>query len=565
MTEAVAEASTPRGETPPLSEHARRISYFMLVRLVMLAGLTVLASIISYTRGDAFSVQHTILLWLAVGGGFALTIVFARRLPHVEDLGRFAAFQTATDIALSALTVYISGGVESGFVTLYLISVLGAATMGGPRHTWAAAALALGLYLGGALLETAGVLLPLTLDPYVPPAPRAIGLSMLRTAGGILGVAVLSSYLNRELSTSVSQLGKLRMLNENIVRSLSSGLLTVDMHARVLYFNPMARAILQLEDDDIGQPLEDLMPGCDLTVTGADNRQELVIHTRGGNAVRVGMSLAPLIDADGHRLGHVVNFQDLTRLHELSQQVRRNDRLAAVGGLAASVAHEIRNPLAAISGSAELLATAELTEEDGKLLRIIRRESGRLSALITDLLSFTRPRPPQRRRVDIGVAVREATEAFRTDPIANGIDIQVQAGEEETLVVVDSAQLAQVLWNLLRNASQALGGSGSITLRVSVESDDVVVCVADDGPGIPSADLERIFDPFFTTKESGTGFGLAIVNRIIDDNGGTIVCASSPGGTAFTIRFPRVDPTARAEESGVLELVEAEAGAVLRR
>ncbi|MEM6296179.1 MAG: ATP-binding protein, partial [Myxococcota bacterium] len=522
-------------------------------------------SIISYTRGDAFSLEHTILLWLAVGGGFALTIVFARRLPHAQDLGRFAAVQTATDIALAALTVYISGGVESGFVTLYLIAVLGAATMGGPRHTWAAAVLALGLYLGGTLLETAGVLIPLTLDPYVAPAPRAIGLSMLRTAGGILGVAVLSSYLNRELSTSVSQLGKLRMLNENIVRSLSSGLLTVDMHARVLYFNPMARAILDLEDDDIGQPLEQLMPGCDLSVSGADNRQELVIHTRGGHAVRVGMSLAPLIDADDRRLGHVVNFQDLTRLHELSQQVRRNDRLAAVGGLAASVAHEIRNPLAAISGSAELLGTTELSDEDGKLLRIIRRESGRLSALITDLLSFTRPRPPQRRRTDIGIAVREATEAFRTDPSAAGIDLRVEAPEDEALVVVDSAQLAQVLWNLLRNASQALEGTGSIQLRVRAEAADVLVSIIDDGPGIPAADLERIFDPFFTTKESGTGFGLAIVNRIIDDNGGTITCTSSPEGTAFTLRFPRVDPTVRAEESGVLELVEADAGAVLRR
>ena len=551
--------STPGGTPPPLSEHARRISYFMLVRLVMLTGLTALASLVTYTRGEDFSSAHVTMLWLTVGLGFALTIVFARMLPRARDLDRFAAVQTISDLVLSAVTVYLSGGVDSGLITLYLIAVLGAAIMGGARLTWTAAAAATVLYVATALLEATGVLVPMTVGPYVPLGPRMLVFSMLRTVGGIVGVSVLSSYLNRQLTSSVSALGTLRLLNENIVRSISSGLLTVDMRGRVLYFNPMARRILDLEDEDIGRPIDSFLPGCLLDAPpGVDARQELVVHTRGGRQVRVGLSLAPLTDASEVRLGHVVNFQDLTRLHELSQQVRRNDRLAALGGLAASVAHEIRNPLAAISGSAELLATAELGDEDDKLLTIIRRESGRLSALITDLLAFTRPRPPQRRRTRVSQTAQEAIEAFRTDPASQGLTMESKSPSGEDIeAYVDPAQLSQVLWNLLRNAGQALEGSGSLTVETCRDGDDVIVEVVDDGPGIAPDDLERVFDPFFTTKETGTGFGLAIVNRIVEENGGTINCESSPAGTRFTLRFPRFAPLQRPDDSGVLELTDS--------
>lgn len=528
----------------------------MLVRLVMITGLTALASLVTYTRGEDFSATHITALWVVVGIGFGLTIVFARLLPRVRALGRFAGVQTTTDLAMATLAVYLSGGMDSGLVTLYLIAVLGAAIMGGAQLTWTAAATATVLYATSATLEITGVLEPMTIDGYVALSPRALGFSMLRTVGGIAGVAVLSSYLNRQLTTSVSALGTLRLLNEHIVRSISSGLLTVDMHGRVLYFNPMARRILDLEDADIGQPLDVLLPGCALDeAQGVDARQELVVDTKAGRQVRVGLSLAPLTDADDARLGHVVNFQDLTRLHELSQQVRRNDRLAALGGLAASVAHEIRNPLAAISGSAELLASADLSGEDTKLLRIIRRESGRLSALITDLLSFTRPRPPQRQRTRVGQAAREAAEAFRADPSSVGIDLDVRIEhDDDTEAYVDPSQLAQVLWNLLRNAGQALGGRGRIALEVEVETGAVRIDVVDDGPGIPTENLEKIFDPFFTTKESGTGFGLAIVHRIVEENGGTIVCESSPEGTRFSLRLPPFHPRTQADDSGILEL-----------
>lgn len=537
-----------------LSEHARRISYFMLVRLVMLAGFTVLVGVVSYSRNDALSTIHASAAWLTVSAGFVLTIVFARALPRVRDLDAFASVQTLTDLLFSAAAVYMSGGVDSGFVTLYLISVLGASIMGGPRQTWYAAAFATFLYAGGAALETTSVLPPLTLEGYVPLQTRELALSVTRTIGAIVGVTVLSSYLNRQLSTSVLRLDKLRLLNEHIVRSISSGLITVDMDQRVLYFNPMARTLLDLDDDDIGRSLQTLIPDCTLEEAGIEGRQELVVHTRGSRSVRIGLSIAPLTDADDHRLGHVVNFQDLTKLHELSLQVRRNDRLAAVGGLAASVAHEIRNPLAAISGSAELLGTAELGEEDARLLRVIRRESTRLSHLITDMLSFTRPRPPQRRRTSLQQSVREACEAFRADPTSAGVEVVVDIeSANDPCVFVDPAQLAQVLWNLARNAGQAMGGAGTLTMRLRQDEDGANIEVSDTGPGIDPEHLEHVFDPFFTTKESGTGFGLAIVHRMVEDNAGTISCASSDHGASFMIRFDLLDLDDHPEDSGVLD------------
>jgi two-component system, NtrC family, sensor histidine kinase PilS len=247
-----------------------------------------------------------------------------------------------------------------------------------------------------------------------------------------------------------------------------------------------------------------------------------------------------------------VNFQDLTSLRELAQRVRRHERLAALGGLAASVAHEIRNPLAAISGSAELLGTAELGDEDQRLLAIIRRESTRLSSLITDLLAFTRPRPPEPRLTDVAALVRETAEAFRSDRAAASVDISIDA-TTDVQIEVDGAQIRQVLWNLLRNAAEATKDGGHIRLRVFSDSDDAFIAVEDDGEGIAPENLESIFDPFFTTKAGGSGFGLAIVHRIVEDNGGSISARSTVGeGTKFTIRFPVRRLQADPADSGVL-------------
>jgi two-component system sensor histidine kinase PilS (NtrC family) len=533
----------------------RRMSYFMLFRLAMLTGFTVLAGVMFYARAQEYDNAYAAFVWATLVAGYATTIVFARMLHTVRDLDRFAAVQTSTDIVLAAVVVQMSGGVDSGFVTLYLIAVLGAATMGGPRHTWAAALACGVIYVVMSTLEFTATVVPPT-DEWSALPPRTHWAAVARMLAGLIGVAVLSSYLNAQLTTSVTEVGKLRALNENIVRSLNSGLVTVDMDGRLAYFNPTARSILELDDADIGRRVTDVLPG--IQVDADEERQELVLSTEERGPVRIGLSSSALVDELDETVGHVVNFQDLTRLHELTQRVRRNERLAALGGLAASVAHEIRNPLAAISGSAELLASLSLEDDDARLLSVIRRESHRLSRLVDDLLAFTRPRPPQTRPVDLAQATREACDAIGTDPavaeIAIRHELRGEPGDEPPRAELDSAQLSQVLWNLLRNAAEALQGKGSIVVAVTPGERVHTIEVIDDGPGIPSEVLERVFDPFFTTKEAGTGFGLAIAHRVVEDNGGTIVCRSRPGeGCTFTLEFPRYDAH-QPEDSGVLEL-----------
>lgn len=521
----------------------------MLVRLVMLALFTGVAAILAWRRNLEFTSLYQTFVWGTLVVGYGLTIVFARLLPRVRDLDRFAWVQTTTDIVLAAVVVQMSGGTESGFVSLYLIAVLGAATMAGVRETWAAAGACALIYGTTSVCEVLGVLEPMWLGETthaLPPTEAAA--TVARTLAGLAGVTVLSSFLNKQLASSTLQVVDLRALNENILRSLDSGLVATDTDDRVIYINPAARSMLGLHDEDLQRPVGELLPGVEACIqasaarlrgTGPHGRSELALTTRDGVRVHVGLSCSTLLDGQGQPVGQLVNFQDVTREHELAEQVKRGERLAAVGGLAASVAHEIRNPLAAISGSAELLSATPLESDDARLVKIIARESTRLSGLITDMLAFTRPRKPQRTQVLLERVARESLENFRADPANAEIEVELFAVESPP-VRVDPAQLSQVLWNLLRNAAEAMNGRGTIELRVRPrpEQDEVELTVSDEGPGIPPAQIDRVFDPFFTTKEGGTGFGLAIVHRVVADNGGIVELSSAPGErTTFSLRF----------------------------
>ena len=565
---------------PMVRAQARRISYFMLFRLAMLAAFTVLVGVLYTTDrlpalvtegrywGAGATRFDSLQGWLVLStlvAGYSLTIAYARWLPRTTSLRRFAGIQTTFDILLSAVVVHATGGIESGFVSLYLIAVLGAAIMGGRRHTWTAAAACTLVYAVMSSLEIAGVALPFTSQPYARPATAELWNAVGRTLAGLFGVTVLSSYLNTQLASSVSLVGSLRALNENIVRSLNSGLVTLDNDGRLLYFNPAARQILELDDELIGREIDSVFPGMRDAGGGDDtaSRFELQLKTRATRrALHVGLNRAPLWDGDGRRVGSVINFQDVTRLHELAQTVRRNERLAALGAMAASVAHEIRNPLAAISGSAELLGTAELGDEDQRLLAVIRRESTRLSGLVDDLLAFTRPRPPEPDLVSLEGPCRQAAEGFAADRANARVEVLLERApgceDDELSLYADPAQLSQVLWNLMRNAAEALEGSGRVRLLLHGDDESVGVDVIDAGPGILPEHLESVFDPFFTTKATGTGFGLAIVHRIVEDNGGRISVASTPGaGATFKLSFPRANAHPEeidARDSGVLDI-----------
>ncbi len=522
-----------------LEELHKRISYFMLFRLGLLAAFTLLATYTTWLVEEHPIGLRDWIAWSTIAAGYLLTLVCAWELrPSAQpgtalgpkqtratatSLHRLAWLQTSFDVVFALIAVALSGGVDSGFAFLFLIAVLGAATMGDRRQIWTTAGATGLLYIALSMAQLLGWFAWLR-DPgqsVETLAPQLLWVALLRTTGAIGLVAILSSYLNNQLLSSVSQLGSLKTLNENIVRSLSSGLLTVDQDDYVLFANPTALDLLGRSAAVDGLHCDELIPGLRAHLDdsgGFRNRFEIEVQRSDDNrSIDLGLSCSPLLDKDGAFLGHIVNFQDVTELRELERVLRRNERLAALGTLAASVAHEVRNPLAAISGCAELLDDESLGEEEQRLIRVIRRESARLADIVTELLDFTRPRKLQRSKVELGRALTELADSFRADPSHEEIELILSIPSEPVEAELDLSQLTQVLWNLVRNGAQAMDGSGRIELALALTDQRVRLSIRDFGRGIPTENLDRIFEPFFSTKAGGTGIGLALVQRIIED------------------------------------------------
>ena len=541
----------------------KRISYFMLFRLGLLAAFTLLAAYTTWLVEEHMVGLRDWVAWSTIAAGYLLTLVCAwllRPAPERRLLGpaqaqrteailhRLAWLQTGFDVAFALIAVALTGGVDSGFAFLFLIAVLGAATMGTRSQIWTTAAAAGLLYVALSMAQLLGLFLWLR-DPgegVETLEPTVLWIALLRTTGAIGLVAMLSSYLNMQLQRSVSQIGSLKALNENIVRSLSSGLLTVDADGYVLFANPTALDLLGRSSSVDGSHCEELIPGLRAHLDdsgGFRNRFELDVQRLDNRQISLGLTCSPLLDEDGAFLGHIVNFQDVTDLREMERVLRHRERLAALGTLAASVAHEVRNPLAAISGCAELLDAESLAEEDQRLVRVIRRESARLADIVTELLDYTKPRKLQRSKVELARALNELAESFRADPSHEEIELVLSVPRDGVEVELDLAQLTQVLWNLVRNGVQAMAGRGRLELGLQATSEQVRLSVRDFGRGIPAEDLDRIFEPFFSTKEGGTGIGLALVQRIVEEHGGGIEVFSSLGeGTRFVIELPRRGP-----------------------
>lgn len=536
--------------SPSRAAHVRRISYFMLFRLGILTLFTAFAAFTGFLHpghsgGRSIETLYEWITWIALGLGYAITLGFAWWLRRAPRLDRLVSGQLIVDVALAAVLVQVTGGLDSGFVFLYLVAVLGAAVMGNRSQTWAATGACAVIYLTMSLLQAFDVVQPIAASQTATElSPTQIYLALGRNVAAIGAVGALSVYLNTQLSRSVRQVDSLRALNENIVRSLSSGLITVDANGAVLFANPMAVELLASGSELAGRRCEDLMPGVQAHLNdsgGIRNRFELELTRGDGKTMRLGLNCSPLLDKDARFLGHVIHFQDVTELRELELKVRRNERLAAIGGLAASVAHEVRNPLAAISGCAELLAPAREQSEDARLLAVIKRETERLSTTVNDLLIFARPQRPRRMPTDLLNLVSVQLDAFRVSVAERDLRVTLR-DPEPVAIAADPDLLTQVLWNLMRNAAEAIedagitGGRIEVTLRGNETAAEITI--KDNGPGIPAERVDRVFEPYFSTKAKGSGFGLAVVHRIIGDHNGELDVESSSNGTTFTIRLP---------------------------
>jgi len=511
------------------------LSLFRIATITVLLGGT---AVVNWQFGPAATAAVS-PLYAAVAVTYGASLVFSLLLRARLLERAVAVAQIVLDVGVAAAVVAATGLSESVFVFMFVLAIVNGAIL---LHRSGAVA-AVGLALVGYYA------LVLSLHPN----PGLLRGTLFAHGAAFVATGALASWLTEQLrrtgealAQSEGDLAAVTALHESIVQSVTSGLITLDPRGRITFLNRAGEQITGLALARVaGEPAERWFRG----FTG-EGRDEATFVTPAGERRLLGYSVFPLHGRGGEQSGSAVIFQDLTELRAMEEAVQRSKRLADLGTVAAGLAHELRNPLASISGCVELLRAVEgLSGEDQRIMGIVLRETGRLDALLTRFLEFTRPAPPQRVGADLALVVGETLDVFARDPVAAGL--RVERALSPAPAHCDPDQLRQVIWNLLANAAQAIRESGQGgTVRVScgpAPDGGAALSVADDGPGIPPAERARIFTPFFTTKPSGTGLGLAVVQRIVDGHGGSIAVDPAPGqGARFTVRLPPAPPDSAA-------------------
>ncbi len=491
------------------------------------------------------------LIALSVSIAYALVLRFTR-----VRLGLQAGVQFCLDILLVSWLVAVGGNLNSPFAALYIVIISVASIFLGVRG-------ALVSSVGCALVYT-GVMLGLGVGWFghgVGPATSAA--TIVGTAGlydvaflvvGLLAaqLAVRQSRADVQLIEAAGALANLRALHERIVESIRSGVVTTDLAGRIYTCNVAAEEMTGYAAEALRGQEASILFGrlagrIEESLSAANEgqpapRYEADCLTPDGLRVRLGYTISPLAGEGGRTSGLVITFQDLTHVRALEETSRRQDRLAAVGRVAAGIAHEIRNPLAAMRGAIQVLhSEADGDPAQAELMEIILRESDRLNNIITDFLTYARPRRGELTETDLREPLRETFTLLRHSPEARAEhQIEETYPDEPLCAMADGAALRQVFWNLARNALSAMPEGGR--LRVELERATrgrLRVTFADTGRGMSPEQVERLFEPFSSSTTGGTGLGLSIVYQIIRDHGGTInVSSREAHGTTIQIELP---------------------------
>ena len=546
-------------EKMELSAVAGRKQWWLILgRQITALLLFVLATL--WNRGaNSQQTLSKILPVLAIVIG--LTIIYSLTQRFSGTLFLQARVQFAVDVLLVTWLVWNSGVIQSPYISLYIVIIAVSSLFLGRRD-------AVVVSVGCAVAYTACALAvifgygqnrsPVLIDNSISQTIQSVGLFDIT----FLVVGLLSARLAEQQSRSdvrllaaTQSLASLRALHERIVESIRSGLVTTDLQGRIYTFNKAAEEITGFPAESVrgkdasiffGEMKDHISDSVRASDTGEVNpRFEADCLTSEGLRLRLGFSLAPLFSETGDTTGMVITFQDLTQVRALEETSRRQDRLAAIGRMAASIAHEIRNPLAAMRGSIQMLRS----EMDGissqtELMEIILRESDRLNRIITDFLNYARPRSITHSRVDVGELLHQTFALLRHSPeILKTQSIAEEIPSEPLIAEADAGQLKQVFWNLARNALQAMPEGGILRARVEANSHNrLIIAFSDTGRGMSPDQVEHLFEPFSSTT-GGTGLGLSIVYQIIRDHGGTINVSSLEGrGTTITIELP-LDPS----------------------
>lgn len=532
---------------PSIQPSRRQLAWFLLIRLLAIS-IFLGGAIFFQFRGETVSASSLNYLYGLIAAAYLHGLASVISLPRVANLRFFTLAQIAWDLIFCLFLIYVTGGADSLFSFSLVFVIIASSVFFDGRRILLVAALAAILY--GALIDL----------QYFGRLPILAGVPLADSIGwreafyavfvhvtGFLLTALLCAALAERWRRSEQALleqridyDELESLNRVILENIGSGLMIINPLGRIRSFNRAAEQITGYTLEAVyNRDVRQLFPEFDVYSDAgmqARQRAEAVVRTSQGEDRILGFAATPIRDPQGRDAGLLVSFQDLTRIKQMEEDLRRADRLAAVGRLASAMAHEIRNPLASISGSVQLLMEgAHVTDEDRRLMGIVVREADRLSALLTDFLAYARPRKPQVEACDMAKLVAEVVQACGSDARFRDIKIDISC-PVGTRMLIDHDQVRQSLWDLLINAAEALEGKGRIRVSLAPESGDILV--EDSGPGVPEDQHERIFEPFFTTKAGGTGLGLATVHSIVEGHGGqTTIERSTLGGACFRLHF----------------------------
>jgi two-component system sensor histidine kinase PilS (NtrC family) len=540
----------------------RSVGWLTAIRVAVL--LLILLSALLVQAGSGATLEIS-FLWAVNAAAVGLALFHWTLGRHLSPR-LSAAVQLAGDLAIVSVLVYSSGGPDSVFNFLYLVVIGASAFLLYRAGAVLVASVAAVLYGSMVQLLTYGVLPMPALAPVAAWSPARIRFNLAITVAGFYGVAFMASYLseklqraNLELELEQKALQRLQNLYGNVIATMSSGLLTADSEQRVIFMNRAGGSLLNIDPGraagktltEIGLAFAEDWESVRQRARGeATYRGEIEIDRPAGRQV-LGYSLRVLKDDLGEE-GTLMLFQDLTEMKKLERRARFTEQLAAVGELAAGIAHEIRNPLASISGSVQVLAKEpSVGGAERRLMEIIVSESKRLSKILEDFLRFVRPQERKVGPFDVARTVSEVMDLFRlSDEVSDAHQIAVDVSPPSSRLAGDADQIRQIVYNVAKNAVRAMNAGGSLTVRGREEDSWYSIRFIDTGRGMSPEQLARLFTPFATAFDGGTGLGMAIVRRIVEDHGGVIDAESKPGeGTTVAILLPRGPEAMRASEA----------------
>ncbi len=557
---------------------ARQLRWIIGIRLVVITSVLLPYFGLQYVAPDT---PHGLdFLYAFAGITYFASLIYIALLRLLQ--GRWALqaiIQFCGDLVLITAMVYYFGGIASPFSILYFIVIIVASALFPRRTGFAVATLAsvlysvtiLALFLGwlpspisGSTNTTVLRAIQAMAEPGTSPAVGArheggdwrLVYNLITHIFGFFTVAYLTTRLaagvsraEQELQQKQEDLADLQMVHRDVIESIPSGLITCDLEGIVTTANLAAQEIM-------GKTALQLigLPVTSLGLFSEEQWHELAsragsyprarpeaTYSRNGTVRHIGYSVTPLTNADELRTGYILIFQDLSDWRKLQEELRLKDRLAAVGELASGLAHEVGNPLAAISGSVQMLSRSQDGEpSENRLLEIILKESQRLDRTIKSFLQFARPKERSSVRFDIARLLEEHVELLRnSSEVADHHRLDLTLEPDSVTVVADPDQISQIFWNLARNALRAMPDGGSLTIEGQLEGGRYRIRFVDTGCGMTEEERERMFHPFRSFFDGGSGIGMAIVYRIVQEHGGDLQVESKPDqGTTIIVELP---------------------------